>query len=411
MNIKENVLFQKPELRNFCLYRLVFGVSYSFMIPIIPLYLNSVGISTMMVGTIMSMYGLSKALAQIPFGGVSDKIGDKRLLIIALGIMTFVPMGYVIFSGKVMAGATYIIQGAILGIAAPATFSILARSLDENKRGECTGLASAVFTLGGGVGAEIAGFIESKLNNFNLIFFCATGGILLTTIFVFFKIKKSEIAESKDKDKEKSKISKDDTKNRIKGMLEEVKKNKLGCKIALLSAVAFLGDFIFGAITSVFPFYGQDVLSTTTFYTSTIISVYLFVFGIGAPFAGWVSDKVGNKKQLLSSFIVMNTALLALGIFRNIIIFTIIIVIYFLGATFLNASLQSVLSEFGENDKIKGIVFGIVGASESIGFAVGPIYSAFVYNLKQEWLFFGVLAISVIITIIYLLLYKKSCLT
>ena len=410
-SIKENVLFQKPELRNFCLYRLIFGVSYSFMIPIIPLYLNSVGISTMMVGAIMSMYGLSKALAQVPFGGVSDKIGDKRLLIIALAIMTSVPMGYVVFNGKIMAGATYIIQGAILGIAAPATFSILARSLDENKRGECTGLASAVFTLGGGIGAEIAGFIESKLNNFNLIFFCATGGILLTTIFVFFKIKKSEVAEKKDKDKEKSKISKDDTKNRIKGMYEEIKKNKLGCKIVLLSAIAFLGDFIFGSITSIFPFYGQDVLGASTFYTSSIISVYLFVFGLGAPFAGWVSDKVGNKKQLLTSFVVMNASLLALGIFRSVMLFTGIIVVYFLGATFLNASLQSVLSEFGENDKIKGIVFGIVGASESVGFAVGPIYSAFVYNMNEQWLFFGVLVISIIVTIVYLLLYKKSCLT
>ena len=105
-------------------------------------------------------------------------------------------------------------------------------------------------------------------------------------------------------------------------------------------------------------------------YVATIISVYLLVFGLGAPIAGWVSDKIGNKKQLLYSFFTMNFTLLGLIITRNVTIFTIIIILYFLGATYLNASVQSCLSEFGSYPKIKGFVFGVVGASESLGYAV-----------------------------------------
>ena len=79
MSIKNNVFFQKLELRQFCTYRFIFGISYSFMIPIIPLFLDSIGITTVMIGTIMSLYGVSKTLAQILFGRVSDYIGDKKL--------------------------------------------------------------------------------------------------------------------------------------------------------------------------------------------------------------------------------------------------------------------------------------------------------------------------------------------
>ena len=44
-----------------------------------------------------------------------------------------------------------------------------ARSLDESKRGECTGYASAVFTLSGAIASIIGGFIVTKLNNYNLV--------------------------------------------------------------------------------------------------------------------------------------------------------------------------------------------------------------------------------------------------
>ncbi|MEG2740031.1 MFS transporter [Clostridium sp.] len=403
MNIKNNVLFKKKELLQFCTYRFTFGISYSFMIPIIPLFFSSIGISTMMIGTIMSLYGVSKALAQIPFGIVSDAIGDKLLLIIALGLMTFIPFAYTIASSKVIASGIYVLQGAILGIAAPATFSILSRSLDESKRGESTGFASAVFTLGGGIGAAIAGFIVAKFSNYNMVFYMASVGVFLTGLFVFFKIKKPTISNKKEK-----KIK---CKNRIKNIYEDIKKHKLGCKIILLGAIALLGDFIYGCVVSIFPFYGQEVLGASTLYTSTIISLYLFIFGFGAPFAGWVSDKIGNKKQLYVSFFVMNGTLLALYFVRNIIFFAVVIIIYFLGATFLNAALQSLLSEFGENDNIKGIVFGFVGASESLGYALGPIISAYIYDINKSWLFLCLLVVSIIVLGVYCLLCKKSCIS
>ncbi|KEZ87746.1 MFS transporter [Clostridium sulfidigenes] len=407
MNIKNNVLFHKKELRQFCNLRFIFGISYSFMIPIIPLFFDSIGISTVVIGTVMSLYGVSKALAQIPFGMVSDAIGDKLLLIISLSVMTFVPFFYTISHTQILASAIYIVQGGILGMAAPATFSILSRSLDEEKRGECTGLASAVFTLGGGIGAAVGGFIVSKYNNYNIVFYITSIGIFFSVVFAVFKIKKSSGTIKKNKPIKKGiKVN-----SRVKVIFKDIRKYKLGCKIILLGSIAFLGDFIFGCIVSVFPFYGQQVLGASIGYTSAIISMYLFVFGFGAPIAGWISDKIGNKKQLLISFMIMSAALLGLYFVRGLIIFTSIIIIYFLGATFLNAALQSLLSEFGDNDNIKGIVFGVVGAFEAFGYALGPIVSAYIYGLNKSLLFLNLLIVSILVSVIDLILCKKAYIT
>lgn len=402
MNIKNNVLFKKKELLNFCILRFIFGISYSFMIPIISLYFDSIGIGTLLIGVIMSLYGLSKALAQVPFGMVSDVIGDKLLLIVALVLMSCVPFAYTIFHTKILAGSIYIIQGAVLGMSAPANYSILSRSLDEEKRGECTGYASAVFTLGGAIGAIIGGFIVSNINNYNMVFYVSSVGIIISLIFTIFKINKPE------KKMDKCKKSKEMLRCRIKVIVEDIKKYKLAPKIILLSSIAFLGDFIYGCIGSIFPFYGRDVLGGTIFYTSSIISIYLFVFGLFAPLGGWTSDKIGVKRQLFLSFIVMDLSLFALSFIRGMTLFTIVIIIYFLGATFLNASLQNSLMEFGEDENIKGVIFGVVGASESLGYAVGPLISSYVYKINKGWLFLGLLVISVIVTSIFLVLKNKA---
>lgn len=396
--LKNSVLFTKKELRTFCTYRLLFGISYSIMIPIIPLFLNDLGLTTVLIGTVMSSYGISKTLVQMPFGVVSDKFGDKSTLIFALILMCVVPFSYTLINTTTSASYIYIIQGAVLGMAAPATYSILSRSVDETKRGESTGLASAVFTLGGGIGSCIGGYLVAILGNYKLAFFISSFGIILTLIFVIFKIKNIHLTSHKKYNNSHS----------LKDVVFEIKKYNLAYKIILLGSIAFLGDYIYGCVVTLIHFYARDVLHSTFAYSSAIISIYLIVFGVGAPIAGLVSDKIGNKKQLFISFLIMNFTLLGLSFVRNIYFFTIIIIIYFLGATFLNASLQSSLSEFGNNKRVKGIVFGFVGASESFGYAVGPFVSAYIYNFNKSWLFLGLLIVSIIVTIIYLLLHKKG---
>lgn len=287
--MKNEFILKNKNFRAFCIYRLIFGVSYSVMIPIIPLFFKSIGMETVTIGIVISLYGVSKTLMQIPFGIISDKIGDKLTLKLTLLLMGLVPIGYVLSDTTFKSGTLYVIQGAILGMAAPATYSLLARTLNIKRRGECTGLASAVFTLGGGIGAAIASVILTKLNNFNIAFYISSIGILVALLYVTIRVNKVKPMKNKDKNKYS-----------IKEILYEIQKRKFTYKIIILASSAFLGDYIYSCIVALIHFYGQDVLHVSTAYTSSIISVYLLVFGLAAPIAGWVSDKIGNKKQFLA---------------------------------------------------------------------------------------------------------------
>ncbi|WP_315080939.1 MFS transporter [uncultured Clostridium sp.] len=396
---KESVLFKNREFKDFCIYRLIFGISYSFMIPVIPLFFKSIGMETVTIGVVISLYGVSKTLTQIPFGIISDHIGDKLVLKLTLFFMTFIPVGYVFADTNFTVGSLYVLQGAVLGMAAPATYSILARTLDPNKRGECTGLAAAVFTFGGGIGAAIAGLIVTKLNSYNMVFCISSFGIFIALLYVIFNVRKIKSIKEKSKNNSESKI---------KEILKEIRQNNLEYKIVILASSAFLGDYIYSCVVALFHFYGQEVLGVSTVYTSSIISIYLLVFGMGAPIAGYVSDRIGNRRQFFFSFALMDLTLLGLIITRSVPVFTITIIMYFLGATFLNAALQSSISEFGANPRIKGFVFGVVGASESLGYAVGPLTSACIYSSNKNYFFLGLLLVSVLVSSLYMLFFNKS---
>ena len=85
--MKNEFILNDKKFRAFCIYRLLFGISYSIMIPIIPLFFKSIGMETVTIGMVISLYGVSKTIMQIPFGIVCDKIGDKLTLKLALLLM------------------------------------------------------------------------------------------------------------------------------------------------------------------------------------------------------------------------------------------------------------------------------------------------------------------------------------
>lgn len=393
----DDFLLSNKYFRSFCIYRLIFGISYSLMIPILPLFFKHNGMSTVTIGIVISLYGVSKTIIQIPFGVISNNIGDKLTLKLSLLLMTFIPIGYILANTCFNYGTLYVFQGAILGIAAPATYSILSRTLDSNRRGECTGLASAVFTLGGGIGAAISGLILEKYTSFNLVFYTASIGIFFSLLYVMIRIKKVKSPKLKQQNN-----------HNIKDILYEIKSRNLTYKIIILGASAFLGDYIYSCVVALIHFYGQEVLGVSTIYTSGIISTYLLVFGLAAPIAGWISDKIGVKKQLFMSFIVMIIALTILSMIKTLRLFTISIIIYFLGAIFLNSGLQNSLLKFGEKKKVEGIIFGVVGACESLGYAIGPIILSYIYNINIIFFFPSLLISTIFIFIIFFILRKNA---
>jgi len=77
------------------------------ILPVMSLYADElVGVTPLLLGLAISVYGLTQALLQIPFGLMSDRFGRKK--IITIGLLLFV-------SGSIVAAMSTTIYGVIIG--------------------------------------------------------------------------------------------------------------------------------------------------------------------------------------------------------------------------------------------------------------------------------------------------------
>ena len=62
-------------------------LGFTLVVPFFPNYVMDLGASYTLLGFIISIYGASQLLVQVPIGRLSDRMGRKRLMLI--GLMTF----------------------------------------------------------------------------------------------------------------------------------------------------------------------------------------------------------------------------------------------------------------------------------------------------------------------------------
>jgi len=157
-----------------------------FMIlPVMSLYTEHLdGVTPLLLGLSISVYGLTQALFQIPFGLMSDRFGRKK--IITIGLLLFV-------AGSVVAAMSTTIYGIILGRALQGSGAVAAAimalaadlTLEQNRTkimatiGISIGISFAVAMVLGPVLASVVGLQ-------GIFWFTATLAIM--GIFILHKV-------------------------------------------------------------------------------------------------------------------------------------------------------------------------------------------------------------------------------
>ncbi|MEF9951768.1 MAG: MFS transporter [Clostridium sp.] len=396
---KNSILFRNKQLLAIGISIMIFNLSYSVLIPIIPVFFGMAGMSTLGIGYIMSAYAGSKCMAQIPSGIVADLVGDKKILLIGLWLMGILMFGYTMTSSTVIIGVIYVLEGVVVGVATPAIYAVLGRSIEEGERGKSIGAFTSLSAFGFALGPLLSGVIVDGTKSYDLVFYLASFGTFLTSWFVVCFIKESHGQANKNNEEPKERGS-------ILNLIMLANRSGILLKVIMLGSISFLGDFIYGSMVSVLPLYGKSILNSSITYISFLISVNFFIFSFSAPLVGWLSDKIGAKKQILVSLIIILIVFGVLSEVKEVVWFTAIIVIEFFLGSAMYSALQSLLSKYGENSNLRGVMYGAVGTFQSIGLALGPVVSVFIYEFNKGYYFIGLTLITGLVLIIFLVLLR-----
>ncbi|MCF6323115.1 MAG: MFS transporter [Gammaproteobacteria bacterium] len=336
-----------------------------FMIlPVFALFATDIeGVTPVMIGLAIGIYGLTQALFQIPFGMMSDKFGRKP--IIALGLVIFA-------IGSVVAATADSMMGIIIGRALQGSGAIAAAVMAlaaDLTREEHRTKAMAVIGMSIGLSFTASLVLGPMLNGVIGVqgIFWLTAILAIGGIFVLKFIVPTPVKSSFHRDAEP-------VPGYFMNVLKDRQLQRLDYGIASLHVI----------LTSTFialPFALRDYAGLEVeHHWYVYLPVLLLSLGISIPFIIIAEKKRKIKEVFVAAIAGILIAQLGLVFFYDSLwAICLLLACFFIAFNTLEALLPSLIAKFSPADK-KGTAMGVYSTSQFLGAFVGGLLGGAIYG-------------------------------
>ena len=348
------------------------------VLPIMSLHLTDLSeySSTFMIGLAFGMYGLTQALFQIPFGILSDKFGRKKMILLGLFIF-LVGSIFIYFSQSlIMIIIGRGLQGA--GAISAVLLALLADLTTDSSRTKSMAIIGASIGLTFGISIVLSPILNSYLGFENIFLMIAILTLIAMGVLIRYIPAPINLAKNKDN----------------KTSYQQVIFDKVFLKLDL-------GIFSLHASQIIMFMMIPVMLNNIGYPIKYHWQIYLPVFVLSI-LAIVPMILLSSKKQMLKTFFLGSIILLILVQYlfinwsdnkQNIMI---ILLIYFIGFNFLEATLPSLISRLSPKN-LKGLVLGAYNTSQSLGIFMGGILGGFIASRYGNQAIFIVSALFLLI--------------
>lgn len=328
-----------------------------FMIlPVFALYAEHLaGVTPVLVGIAIGIYGLSQAVLQIPFGMASDRFGRKP--VIALGMVIFA-------IGSAVAGMAHSIHAVILGRAlqgagavAAAVMALVADLTREENRTK----AMAFIGMSIGTSFIIAMVLGPILNHWIGVpgIFWLTSGLALLGIVMLYTIVPTPQSSRHHSDAEP-------VPGQFGRILRDGQLLRLDLGIMVLH-LTLTANFV--AIPLILR---DDLHFATAHHWMLYLPVMVLAMALSVPFIIIGEKRHKLKQVLLGAIATMAVAEVGIAEFglHSLGAMAALLLLFFTGFNLLEASLPSLVSKFAPAEA-KGTAMGVYNTSQFIGAFIG----------------------------------------
>lgn len=387
--------------RNFAVISIVifiFNLCYSMLIPVLPIYFGEKGLSLFVVGSLFSIYAISRAIVQIPIGLIIDNIEKSKFIKYLFLCLTIIFLLYITIKGTVSLYLLRVFEGILAGFTSPLIYSMLSFNILDEDNGINIGYFTTISSLGLAIGPFFTGILQNNMCKNEVFFIIAAVGSLLATLIIQFHYRKQEeLYENINNKNVNTKL-----KDNIKPLTKEI------VSIITIALIAFLGDFIFGIIALVLPLYFADNYSHLLGYAAYLLSINFFIFALLSPINGKLVDKFGFMKIIKISLAMISCSFILIFLSDDIKVIFIAMICEAVFGSMLFCANQVYAMKLGRRINSTGKVFGVVGTFQSIGTAVGPLLAGYVYTISSKCVFLMLGLVGIILFFIINIIFIKK---
>jgi DHA1 family multidrug resistance protein-like MFS transporter len=360
------------------------SMSYTLVIPFLPIYLLELGVSdewvNLWAGIVFSASFLVGAIAAPLWGSLADKYGKRKMVIRAsLGLS----ISYVLFSlvsSPWELLACRILQG-ITGGFVPAAMTIAAATSPTQRLSMNLGMMQSATALGGIVGPLFGGIFAEWLG-IRSAFIVSSACLLITTFAAWRWVKEPEMVSTSAK-----------VASRIRDDLYAVMRHPILPKLLLLF---LLFQLSYNTVQPFFTLYVVELrgsLDGAMISSGIILALAALAMIIASPRWGQAGHKVGYP-------IILAICFSCSGIFLGLQFFShqlwqfgLLHFLFGLVMAGIIPSLQTLVVQ-NTNDDFRGRAFGLITSANQLGAMLGPLIGgilALQFAISQVFLITGTL--------------------
>ena len=166
-------LFTRPFLF-ICLATGCFYLSFYFILPVMPLYVASLGGTSSQIGLIIGLFATMAMLMRPPAGWLIDTRGTRPILLAGMGIFLLASLGYIATRTVQPILALRLFHGMGMGLFPTAATVLIAELAPRERRGEAMGWFGISNSLGLILGPVVGPAVAARLG-FPALFLLAAG--------------------------------------------------------------------------------------------------------------------------------------------------------------------------------------------------------------------------------------------
>ena len=250
------------------------------LIPVIALYADSLGSGLLGTGLIVGLYSVTNTPANIIFGRLIDRFGNRRPLIAGLlgdGISMFFYSACRFPWHLAFLRAFHGIAGGLVG---PATLSITTTHAAPDRKGKAMGFYGMAIGTATLVGYSLSGTLVS-VSGYNVVFYTGTLLLMVGVVLAWLMPRDGNISSTR---------SEATVHSSLRNIAPLVRRKGLS---AAYSAI-FTFYITFGGVVTLLPIYVKG-LGMNAFHVGMSLAAFSFVFILLQLASGSFSDRIGRK--------------------------------------------------------------------------------------------------------------------
>lgn len=365
-------------------------VGFGIIIPVLPFFAEQLGATPAQLGWLMAVYSLMQFIFAPMWGGISDRIGRKPVMLIGIAGLSLSFFLFAVSTQLWMLFAARILAGFLSSANMPTTMAYVADVTTPENRGKGMGIIGAAVGLGFIFGPAIGGIFSKT--SLSTPFFIAGTVSAITFLFVLFFLKESLPPEKRTV--------------RTPGTKESRWKAFSG-PTSVLYILQFFVSFSLAGLEATFAYFAFTRAGIDT----TNLGYIFMIMGLaGAIVQGGLVGRL-TKKFGEGAVIQMGLVVSAIGfglilLTNSFVTAAIFLTIFGLGNGVIRPSVSALITKRTEVGQ--GSATGLLSSFDSLGRIAGPPIGGALYSMQIGLPYISGLIVSAIAFILYRFYMRKE---